>query len=298
MIKLLVINTILSLVIFIILKIARKESANVSLILTLSMPYIGFIILLVLVLSKLLIKSDYGREVLSNEDKYGKSISLLIRFAELENKKDLISVEEALILNDNFTKRELIKDVLKKDTYKYRKILLNALMDEDTETSHYAATAITQMKSKLTVIMQKFEVQYDKNPNDKEVANVFLQAIKDCIESNIIDPKEVIKLNYLYKNTLEEYKSKFRFSDKYYNELIKTCISIKEYQKAIEYSQEFKEAFNEDSKAYILLLESYYCLKDKINFNKTISDLRNSHIKLDKESLDLLRFWIEEDKNV
>ncbi len=35
-------------------------------------------------------------------------------------------------------------------------------MDEDTETSHYAATAITQMKGKLTILIQKFEAEYEK----------------------------------------------------------------------------------------------------------------------------------------
>ncbi len=34
---------------------------------------------------------------------------------------------------------------------------------------------------------------------------MFLKALKDYIESNIIDSKEIIKLKYMYRWVLEEY---------------------------------------------------------------------------------------------
>ncbi len=46
-------------------------------------------------------------------------------------------------------------------------------MDEDTETSHYATTAITQMKGKLTILIQKFEAEYEKNPKIKKMLICF-----------------------------------------------------------------------------------------------------------------------------
>ncbi|WP_394861100.1 hypothetical protein [Clostridium perfringens] len=293
MIKILGINILLSFILYIIMKLLRKNGANTILLISLSIPYVGFIILLFILICEKLVSTDHGREVLKRESKYEKSISLLVRAAELEHKKDLIAAEEALILNSNSVKREL-----KKDTYKYRTILLNALMDEDTETSHYAATAITQMKGKLTILIQKFEAEYEKNPKNQENADMFLKALKDYIESNIIDSKEIIKLKYMYRWVLEEYKQNFEFTETHFEELIKTCINLKEYKKALDYNYEFKEKFKDDIKPYILLLEIYYYLKDKKSFNDVILEIRNSSLKLDNYSLDLLRFWIEEEKDV
>ena len=277
MIKLLGINILLSFILYIVMKLLRKNGANTILLISLSIPYVGFIILLFILICEKLVSTDHGREVLKRESKYEKSISLLVRAAELEHKKDLISAEEALILNNNSVKRELIKDVLKKDTYKYRNILLNA---------------ITQMKGKLTILIQKFEAEYEKNPKNQENADMFLRAIKDYIESNIIDSKEIIKLKYMYRGVLEEYKQNFEFTLIHFEELIKACINLKEYKKALEYNYEFKEKFKDDIKPYILLLEIYYYLKDKESFNNVILEIRNSSLKLDNDSLDLLRFWI------
>ncbi|WP_300260109.1 hypothetical protein [Clostridium sp.] len=292
MIKLLEINILLSFILYIIMKLLNRNGANTIFLISLSIPYVGFILLLSILICKKLVSTDHGIEVLKRENKYEKSVSLLVRSAELDHKKDLIPVEEALILNNNSIKRDLIKDVLKKDTYRYRNILLNALMDEDTETSHYAATAITQMKGKLTILIQKFEVEYEKDPKNQENADMFLKSIKDYIESNIVDSREVIKLKYMYKGLLEEYKQTFEFTVDYFDELIKTCINLKEYKKALEYNCEFKEQFKDNIRPYILLLEIYYYLKDKESFNNVILEIRNSNLKLDNNSLDLLRFWI------
>ncbi|WP_221372618.1 hypothetical protein [Clostridium perfringens] len=298
MLKLLGINIILSFILYIVMKLLRRNESNTVFLISLSIPYVGFIILLSILICKKIVSTDYGNELLKRESKYEKSISLLVRYAELEHKKDLIPAEEALILNNNSIKRDLIKDVLKKDTYKYRNVLLNALMDEDTETSHYAATAITQMKGKLTILMQKFEADYEKNPKCQENADMFLKAIKDYIESNFIDSKECNKLKNIYKKVLEQYKQSFKFTSYQFEELIKIYINLKEYKSALECTNEFKEQFKDDIRPYTLLLEIYYCLKDKKNFNNIILEIRESNLILDSQSLDLLRFWIGEEKNV
>ena len=298
MLKLLGINIILSFILYIAMKLLRRNESNTVVLISLSIPYVGFIILLSILICKKIVSTDYGNELLKRESKYEKSISLLVRYAELEHKKDLIPAEEALILNNNSIKRDLIKDVLKKDTYKYRNVLLNALMDEDTETSHYAATAITQMKGKLTILMQKFEADYEKNPKCQENADMFLKVIKDYIESNFIDSKGCNKLKNIYIKVLEQYKQNFKFTSYQFEELIKIYINLKEYKSALECTNEFKEQFKDDIRPYTLLLEIYYCLKDKKNFNNIILEIRESNLILDSQSLDLLRFWIEEEKNV
>ncbi|WP_195938407.1 hypothetical protein [Romboutsia sp. 1001713B170131_170501_G6] len=236
--------------------------------------------------------------MIDKENEYDRNISLLIREAELKNKKDLIPIEDALNLNDHTIKRNLVIEMLKEDSYKYLEFLLKALKDEDSETSHYAATAITQLKSKLTVAIQDMEVNYYKNSKNKEISKEYIKALKECIESNLIDEKERKRLIYTYKLALENYLRDIEEDEIYLNELIKIYIDIKNYDKAIVYSYNYMKKFVRSYKPYMFLLEVYYTLNDKKNFEKVIKSLRESDIKLDKEGLDILRFWIEGDDNV
>ncbi|MDB8791106.1 MULTISPECIES: hypothetical protein [Romboutsia] len=236
--------------------------------------------------------------MIDKENEYDRNISLLIREAELKNKKDLIPIEDALNLNDHNIKRNLVIEMLKEDSYKYLEFLLKALKDEDSETSHYAATAITQLKSKLTVAIQDMEVEYYKNSKNKEVSKEYIKALKECIDSNLIDKKERTRLTYSYKLALENYIRDIEDDENYLNELIKIYIDIKNYDKAIIYSYKYMKKFVQSYKPYMFLLEVYYTLNDKKNFEKVIKSLRESDIKLDKEGLDILRFWIEGDNSV
>ncbi|MCH1960028.1 hypothetical protein [Romboutsia hominis] len=53
--------------------------------------------------------------MIDKENEYDRNISLLIREAELKNKKDLIPIEDALNLNDHNIKRNLVIEMLKED---------------------------------------------------------------------------------------------------------------------------------------------------------------------------------------
>ncbi len=298
MIKIYVINFLIGLFILLLMKIFRVKNAYTNFLLIIAIPFLGIIYILFIYLFKFFIKSENGQYLIDKENEYDRNISLLIREAELKNKKDLIPIEDALNLNDHTIKRNLVIEMLKEDSYKYLEFLLKALKDEDSETSHYAATAITQLKSKLTVAIQDMEVNYYKNSKNKEISKEYIKALKECIESNLIDEKERKRLIYTYKLALENYLRDIEEDEIYLNELIKIYIDIKNYDKAIVYSYNYMKKFVRSYKPYMFLLEVYYTLNDKKNFEKVIKSLRESDIKLDKEGLDILRFWIEGDDNV
>ncbi|CEI72688.1 Hypothetical protein FRIFI_1149 [Romboutsia hominis] len=298
MIKIYVINFLIGLFILLLMKIFRVKNAYTNFLLIIAIPFLGIIYILFIYLFKFFIKSDNGQYLIDKENEYDRNISLLIREAELKNKKDLIPIEDALNLNDHSIKRNLVIEMLKEDSYKYLEFLLKALKDEDSETSHYAATAITQLKSKLTVAIQDMEVEYYKNSKNKEVSKEYIKALKECIDSNLIDKKERTRLTYSYKLALENYIRDIEDDENYLNELIKIYIDIKNYDKAIIYSYKYMKKFVQSYKPYMFLLEVYYTLNDKKNFEKVIKSLRESDIKLDKEGLDILRFWIEGDNSV
>lgn len=298
MIKIYVINFLIGLFILLLMKIFRVKNAYTNFLLIIAIPFLGIIYILFIYLFKVFIKSENGKYLIDKENEYDRNISLLIREAELKNKKDLIPIEDALNLNDHTIKRNLVIEMLKEDSYKYLEFLLKALRDEDSETSHYAATAITQLKSKLTVAIQDMEVNYYKNSKNKEISKEYIKALKECIESNLIDEKERKRLIYNYKLALENYLRDIEEDEIYLNELIKIYIDIKNYDKAIVYSYNYMKKFVRSYKPYMFLLEVYYTLNDKKNFEKVIKSLRESDIKLDKEGLDILRFWIEGDDNV
>ena len=57
-------------------------------------------------------------------------------------------------------------DVLKEDTMQYMEVIKTAVLNEDTETSHYAVSAVMEIKRKLSISLQQLSVKFDQNKRD------------------------------------------------------------------------------------------------------------------------------------
>lgn len=298
MLNLYLVNLLISVVVFIIFKIFRIKSSNIYFLLMTIIPGIGIVFVATLSICKKIIKADNGREVLDRENEFDKSISLLIRQAELKNKKELIPIEDALELNDEHIKRKVVIEALKSDTYDYLGFLMSALKDEDTETSHYAATAVTDIRRKLTINLQKMEKEYKENKYDKEIAEEYTDIIKKCIESKLLDSKTENRLLWKNKEVLEKLVDKYGYNEEYLDEIIRLYIKLGEYDRAKFFCNNYIKNFGKSEKPYIFLLEIYYNLRDRISFNKTLKSLIESNITLDNKILKTLEFWIEGEQYV
>lgn len=87
-------------------------------------------------------KREVGIEKLKINDEIHRSILM-----EEEPARDLIvPLQEALLINDASTRRQLIMDILYHDTGEYVDVLNKARMNDDVEVVHYATTAMVELQ--------------------------------------------------------------------------------------------------------------------------------------------------------
>ena len=85
-------------------------------------------------------KKEIGIEKLKINDDIHRSILM-----EEDPARDLmVPLQEALLMNDASTRRELMMDILYDDVGEYVEVLKNARMNDDTEVVHYATTAMVE----------------------------------------------------------------------------------------------------------------------------------------------------------
>ena len=219
MFKIYLINIIFSLIIFLFAKVKKKEEYFIGFIIMICLPFFGSVFYIMNIYYRKKITSKFKVSELE-KDSYSQSAELTSKPFYLSKKMDVIPVEDALVLNDEKIKQDLIINVLKSDPYKYLGFLKKALKDEDTETSHYAATAVTEVKRKLTLEIQEFEERYEKNKTDLTVIKAYADAIKKYNDSGLLDKSAYQKNLYIYIELLEKI-IKIDESDEYlYEEII------------------------------------------------------------------------------
>ncbi len=206
--------------------------------------------------------------------------------------QEVASLEEILILNNNETKRRQVMNLLTDDASQYLQTLKIAMRDDDVETSHYAAAAIADIKGNLEKKLQDYLVKYEENKEDRVIANGYLEILKEYIDSDLLDEINQKKYQYIYANVLEEMIKIFRDNEVLYTALIDELFELKEFKDVRKYALEFLEVHRNEN-AYFSVLKVDYVSKDKPSFQKTFQALLDSDVKLSKEGLEKLRFWLK-----
>ena len=264
-----------------------KEEFIFTFIIGFCFPIGGYIINIYIFLNK---KSDKFQEVKDDElDEINNDVMLYTDDSIEKDTRDVIPLEEAMILNSDFVKKKQIKRVFESNELENLDFLKVAVKDTDIEVAHYASAAMLDIESKLSIEMQECKENYEKNPNNMKLLNKYINSIEKYLDSNLIEEHYEKKYINLYIESLEKLLSKEDNKEKYIK-IIDALIKIENFEKAKKYSVEFSQKY-ECEESYIKELKLNYILKNKDEINNIIKRIKKSSVDLSRNGINILRFW-------
>jgi len=205
---------------------------------------------------------------------------------------DIVPLEEALLINENETKRRMILNALYDDPMKYLDVLFIASHNEDVETSHYATTTISQSQRNYHLEMQKASAALETNPEDIQMLDYYIALIEKYIDSGLLE-------EYLLKNQRITYsKALDRKLDNQPNDkptLIKKLrnhIQLKEFPAAVSIGIRLTKLWPEDEEVWSEVVRICVEGKDKERLHETIEDIQRSPIRWTKQGKEKVNLWI------
>ena len=221
------------------------------------------------------------------------SLELLATQEKVEKDKELniVPIEDALVVSDYSTRRKVMIDVLKEDTLQYLDVIKIAVLNEDTETSHYAVTAVMEIKRKLSISLQELSVKFDQNNNDTHLARAYAQVLKEYMRSGFLDELTIKKYKYTYIQVLEQLIQQDEATEDTFQEKLTAELEAKEYFAAEETGLTYLQKFPNSEESYLYLLKLYYTTKSTIKMQKVLDELKKSTIQLSNRALTIVRYW-------
>lgn len=297
MIYIYILYVILSAVILVLISNRNYKEWLLKMLIVSFMPIIGWFLPIIwpkkMIQNKGETLEDYLHQ--QNEDI---SIEILDTKENIEKEKELniIPIEEALVVSDFSTRRKVMLDVLKKDTLQYMDVIKTAVLNEDTETSHFAVTAVLEEKRKISYSLQTFSVEFEKYPQDINVAKAYAQVLKEYMRSGFLDEQTLKKNKYLYIQVLQRLLDNGLEDQHTFEGKIKAEMEIHEYSAAETTALQYLQKYPESEDPYICLLNFYYTTKSKSKIQHTLDELMNSQIKFSNRALTIVRYWTGGDK--
>lgn len=216
-------------------------------------------------------------------------------YSEIEAEKELniIPIEEALLVSEHHDRRRVMIDVLKQDSAQYLEILQIAVRNEDTETSHYAVSAIMEAKRKLLIAMQDLSVQYENRKDDIHVVRTYAEVLKGYLKSGFLDERTILKYRYTYLQILEQLTRLSNSEEWAFREKMETELALGLYIVAESTSIQYMERHPDSEDGYLCLMKVHYETRSYAKLRQTLEQLKHSPIRLSNRGIMNVRFWSE-----
>jgi len=203
----------------------------------------------------------------------------------------VVPIEEALLISDHKDRRSVMINVLKQDSIQYMDVLQKAVNNEDTETSHYAVSAIMEIKRKLTISMQDLAVQYETNKMDPEVLKAYADVLHAYMKSGFLDNRTLRKYKFTYVEVLDNLISVSPDMGSVFEAKVETEIELNKLLDAEQTSLLYMERHPHSEEAYLCLLKVYFYMRASGKLKDTLDMLKSSTVRLSNHGLTLVRFW-------
>ncbi|WP_108669032.1 hypothetical protein [Peribacillus acanthi] len=279
-----------SMIYIIIYYIRKKKNWLTQLFILLFCPVVGIIILFEMNREYKDKSTNLPDWLIKQREEEEKESSLIM--PDIDTELSVVPINDTLVLNDDSLKRRALLNLLKTETINNVDILSNALVNNDSETAHYAATAIMEIKRKMLNSIHSLERLANQQMNDVKILTSYAESLKKYVESNLLD--EQSKKIYMYKySSLLERLIEFLPQDKSnYIEKINYDLELNELEKVEYYCKLFIKNCGNEEEAYFSSMKFYYLIKNKEKFDSVILQLKNAPVKISPEGMKLFRFWL------
>lgn len=287
---LLIINLIISIVIFILQLPINRKIAFICLFTSAFIPIFG-----PLMCAAMLIQFQEGRHEMAADETIKKYAIKETEYVDQERLRNVVPTNDALSISNESERRTFLLGLLrKKDLKSLNNTLKKALTNEDSEASHYAASAIMELqRESYSVMMENEKIYKQSSPASYEDSIAYAVSIMGYLDCSEVGQLENYTFRSRYETTMkyiiDNHLDSCNPTD--FENLIDMLIKQGRNEEASIYSKKYCKQFPDVENSLVYRLQTAYLQNDETEFQETIKNIHNSDFVLSPSTLSMIRFW-------
>lgn len=212
---------------------------------------------------------------------------------EMNHALNKVPLEEALLISDQKNVRKVLLDMLKEDINASVGVIFKALEHNDSEVSHYAASAISDTINEFKKKEKQYRQKYSNEKENSTLCREYVEFLYDFLSHKILSYEEQKYYCNLFEElviTIKTYLPSEATGHLYYK-LVCILTDLEENDKARFWVYHALYNNENDLGSYKAGLRYYYIKKDRRNFLLLMDKLKRSDVILDHETLEMVRFY-------
>ncbi len=215
--------------------------------------------------------------------------------ADEERERNIVPVEEAILISDKEKKRKNMLNVLLGETDEALSSIAMALNSDDSEVAHYAASFL---QSKLDVfrenVRRAMQIIQEKESREEPCTEDILalirymeQLLKQKVLTQLEQTDYVGQMEGLCQKVYD--MAKDQIDPICYSGICRLLIDLKAYDRAEVWGERFAAQYPDQLQAYKLRMRLYFEMEEKDKFFETLDQLKSSNVVIDNQTLKLIR---------
>lgn len=216
--------------------------------------------------------------------------------ADEERERNMVSLEEALVVTDKTNLRTLMMNVVRGDYRNSLFAISSALNSEDSETAHYAASVLQDVLNDFRANVQKKYQDIQKNDQDQAGYIVdLITYMNQVLEQHVFTELEQTSMIKMLDEICEilYQKEKEKMISPYFEIVSLRLLEIKDYDNCKKWCDRAAESYPGVLATYTCQLKLYFSNGDKDKFFDIMEELKASNVIIDNETLEMIRIFRE-----
>lgn len=211
-----------------------------------------------------------------------------------ERVRNMVPLEEALAVNEKKDLRMVMMNMVKGEIQDSLAAIALALDSEDSESSHYAASVMTdelnEFRTKVQNIAQEIE---NEEPEQTEFEELLIDYMNKVLKLLIFTSIEQKRFVQIMADTAEKLRQKdmSKLKEHQYEGVCLRLMEIKDYKNSEKWCTWLAEQYPDRLSAYTCKLKLYFTIQNKEAFFTTLNQLKKSDVVIDRETLELIRVF-------
>lgn len=221
---------------------------------------------------------------------------------EEQRESNIAPVEEAVAVMGQNDLRDMMLNVVRGNVRASASAIAMALESDDSEASHYAATALQSLLDEFRTSVQKnyeriTEEQAEDTPEENavrmELAVETVELMAEFLKHRLLTEGEHRRYAALMDDLCERLLegAPERLTVSHYEAVSMQLLEVKDFETCRKWCLRAYAAYPEKLEPYACQLKLYFMSGEREKFFRVLRELRFSDIAIDKETLELMRVF-------
>ena len=215
--------------------------------------------------------------------------------ADEERERNIVPVEESIMISDQEKKRTNMLNILLGETGETLSAIALALDSDDSEVAHYAASFLQSkldaFRERVRQSKQMIQEQKDRGEPYQDAVLVLIRDMDQILKQQVLTRVEQLdyvgQMETLCQDLYDNDRDRLEVSC--YSSLFSRLLELQAYDRAEVWGERFADQYPDQLQPYTLRMKLYFETEQTERFMQVLAKLRASNIEIDYQTLELIR---------